>query len=69
MIIPLKKLIGFEGNRYIFSRAAMRVIDKIANIEEYPEKDESWKTVPHILRIMLDDSLQYDIDESNEEET
>lgn len=64
MIIPLKKLVAFAKNKYIFSRASMIVIDKVANVQGFPEDDEEgWKIVPHILKMMLDENIQYDVEE------
>jgi len=63
MIIPLDKIIALEDNRYIFSCAAMKVVDKLGNIEGYPETDKNWKVVPHILRMMMDGTIKYEFKE------
>ena len=60
MIIPLDKLIALEDNRYIFSCAAMKVVDKLGNIEGYPESDKNWKVVPNILNLMLTKTIKYE---------
>jgi hypothetical protein len=59
LIIPLEKLIAFNGNRYVFTRAAMIIVDKLGNLKDYPEQDESWKVVPNILNYLLNDKIKY----------
>ncbi len=66
MIIPLDKLISFKGNRYIFTKASMAMVDKLANIPEYPDGEDKWKVVPHILNIALNGKVSYFL---SEEET
>ncbi len=67
MIIPLDKLIAFNSNRYIFSCAAMKVVDKLGNIEGYPESDKNWKVIPNILNLMLNNTINYEFkEEANE---
>jgi hypothetical protein len=63
MIIPLNKLIAYKGNRYVFTRAAMNVVDKLGNVKEYPEEDTNWKVVPNILDLMFDGKINYTIEE------
>jgi hypothetical protein len=63
MIIPLNKLIAYKGNRYVFTRAAMNVVDKLGNVKEYPEEDTNWKVVPNILDLMFDGKIKYTIEE------
>lgn len=63
MIIPLNKLIAYKGNRYVFTRAAMNVVDKLGNVKEYPEEDTNWKVVPNILDLMFDRKINYTIEE------
>ncbi len=58
MIIPLDKLQVYGENKYVFTRAAMSAVDKIANIEEYPEGNHNWKIVPHVLKITLDGNIK-----------
>ena len=62
-MIPLDKLIALECNKYIFSRAAMLMIDKIGNMKNYPDNEESWKIVPNVLEMMLNDELNYKLRE------
>lgn len=62
MIIPLKKLVAFNRNKYIFSRASMIVIDKVGNVQGFPDEEEGWKIVPNILKMMLDESIKYDVE-------
>jgi hypothetical protein len=77
MIIPLDKLLLYNKNRYVLTRAAMETVDRIGNIESYPE--DGWKIVPNILKLVLDDTIKYElhdpdevdpiVEESTEEET
>jgi len=66
VIIPLNKLIALNENRYIFTRAAMKYVDRIGNIEGYPEKDHNWKVVPNILRMIFDGKLKFEVKEGRE---
>jgi hypothetical protein len=59
MIIPLKNLFGIRGNKYLFTKAAMHAVDKVGNITDYPEDDLNWKVVPNVLKILLEDKIQY----------
>lgn len=59
MIIPLDKLLTLQGNRYIFTKAAMGTVEKIANIKDYPEDNYSWKVVPNILKLILEGEVKY----------
>jgi hypothetical protein len=61
LIIPLKKLVAFDKNKYVFSKATMIAIDKLGNVQGYPDDEECWKIVPNILRMMLDDDIKYDL--------
>jgi len=61
LIIPLDKLIKYSGNKYIFTRATMQAVDKIANIRNYPEENLNWKVVPNILKAMLDEDVKFDL--------
>lgn len=63
MIIPLNKLIAYKGNRYVFTRAAMNVVDKLGNVKEYPEEDTNWKVVPNILDLMFAGKINFTIEE------
>jgi hypothetical protein len=59
MIIPLDKLLFYNGNKYVFTKAAMNSVDKVANIKNYPEKDTNWKVVPNILKILLNEEITF----------
>ena len=61
MIIPLDKLIRYSGNKYVFTRATMQAVDKIANIRNYPEDNLNWKVVPNVLKAMLDEDIKFDL--------
>lgn len=62
MIIPLDKLMRYSGNRYVFTKANMQAIDKIANIKDYPEENLNWKVVPNILEAVLDEKIRFSYD-------
>jgi len=66
VIIPLDKLLKYNGNRYIFTKAAMKAVDKIENIKDYPEDNINWKVVPNILKLTLDEDVKFDYHESEE---
>ena len=68
MIIPLNKLLTFNENKYIFTRASMVLVEKIGNIKDYPEDDTKWKVVPNILKLMLDETIKYVHSYENQEE-
>ena len=59
MIIPLDKLLTYNGNKYIFSKASMAAVEKIGNIRDYPEDDRSWKVVQNILKLTLDEDVKF----------
>lgn len=70
VIIPLNKLFAVSGNKYLFTKAAMYAVDKVGNIDEYPEKDLNWKVVPNILKLQLDNKFQFqEIENDAESET
>lgn len=59
MIIPLDKLLTYNDNKYIFTKASMAAVEKIGNIRDYPEDDFSWKVVPNILKLTLDEDIKF----------
>jgi hypothetical protein len=59
MIIPLDKLLFYNANKYVFTKAAMNSVDKVANIRNYPERDTNWKVVPNILKILLNEEITF----------
>ncbi|MDY6934230.1 MAG: hypothetical protein SVZ03_08415 [Spirochaetota bacterium] len=63
MILPLDKLVAFQGNRYILCRAAMNAVGKKGNIQGYPEEDGTTKVVSHILNLILSDRVKYELGE------
>ena len=69
MIIPLNKLLTFNGNKYIFTRASMVAVEKIGNMKDYPEDDSKWKVVPNLLKLMLDDSIKFQHSYDNQDES
>jgi len=66
MIIPLDKLLVYNGNKYIFTKAVMKAVDKVGNINDYPESDLNWKVVPNVLKLTLDESVKFIYDETQE---
>ena len=67
MIIPLHKLLTLKGNKYVFTKATMSAVEKIGNMKDYPEDNKSWKVVPNILKLTLDERIKYDFEEKEEE--
>jgi len=59
MIIPLDRLLFYNDNKYIFTKAAMRAVDKVSNIRNYPEKDTNWKVVPNVLKLILNEDVNF----------
>ena len=59
MIIPLDKLLFDNTNKYVFTKAAMRAVDKVSNIRDYPEKDTNWKVVPNVLKLILNEDVKF----------
>ena len=68
MIIPLDRLLRYNKNKYIFSRATMEAVEKIGNMKKFPVDDTKWKVVPNILKLMLNDDLKFDYHEVAEKE-
>lgn len=59
MIIPLDKLLTYGENKYIFTRSTMEAFSKVDNIEDYPEEEKSWKLVPNVLALMLNEDIKF----------
>ena len=66
MIIPLNKLLTLKVNKYVFTKATMSAVEKIGNIKDYPEDNKSWKVVPNILKLTLDEKIKYDFEEKDQ---
>ncbi len=66
MIIPLDKLLVYSNNKYVFTKAVMKAVDKVGNIEQYPESDLNWKVVPNVLKLSLEDKIKFMYDETKE---
>ena len=66
MIIPLDKLLIYSNNKYVFTKAVMKAVDKVANIRDYPETDFNWKVVPNVLKLSLEEKVKFLYDESKE---
>jgi hypothetical protein len=62
MIIPLDKLLTYNKNKYIFSRAIMEAVEKIGNMKSYPDDESKWKVVPHVLKLMLNNDVKFTYD-------
>ncbi len=61
MIIPLDKLVSYNRNRYILTRAAMCSVDRIESLTEELSENERWKIVPGVLRMILEEKIQYEV--------
>jgi len=68
VIIPLDKLLRYNRNKYIFSRAIMEAVEKIGNMKTFPEDESKWKVVPHVLRLMLDEKVKFEYREESDQE-
>jgi hypothetical protein len=68
VIIPLDKLLTYNKNKYIFSRAIMEAVEKIGNMKGYPEDESKWKVVPNILKLMLNNEIKFIYTEVPEKE-
>lgn len=68
MIIPLDKLLTYNKNKYIFSRAIMEAVEKIGNMKSFPEDDTRWKVVPNIMKLMLNNDIKFIHNEEAEKE-
>ena len=66
MIIPLDKLLIYSNNKYVFTKAVMKAVDKVANIDDYPESDHNWKVVPNVLKLVLEEKIRFQYDDSVE---
>ncbi|MBP7737897.1 MAG: hypothetical protein KA369_18100 [Spirochaetes bacterium] len=68
MIIPIDKLLTYNKNKYIFSRAIMEAVEKIGNMKAFPEDETKWKVVPNILKLMLNNDIKFIHNEEAEKE-
>ena len=60
MSVVLEKLLSYNGNKYIFSKAAMEAIDKIGNLKEYREDmDTEGKIVVKTLNFILEEKVKF----------
>jgi len=65
MVIPLDKLMTYDKNKYVFTKAVMKAVDKVGNIQNYPEKNLNWKVVPHVLKMVLDGEIKFIYEEKD----
>lgn len=63
MIIPLDKLVSYDGNRYIMTRAAMVAVDRVEALTDMMVEGEEWKIVPNILRLTLEGKIKFELQE------
>ena len=75
MIISLDKLINTKGNKYMMTKATLLAVDRIGNIKGYPDDGRSWKVVPCVLSMVLNEKIKFHRvepaekpEETNEEE-
>jgi hypothetical protein len=68
VIIPLDKLLRYNTNKYIFTRATMEAVEKIGNIKKFPTDESKWKVVPNILRLVLSEDVKFEFHPELEEE-
>ena len=68
MIIPLDKLLTYDDNRYILTKAMMKAVDRINNVKNYPEENINWKVVPNIIKLMIDDKIKFVYDPNEMQE-
>lgn len=68
MIIPLDKLLTYNKNKYIFSRAVMEAVEKIGNMRSFPDDESKWKVVPNIMKLMLNNDIKFIYNEEQEQE-
>jgi hypothetical protein len=68
VIIPLDKLLRYNKNKYIFTRAVMEAVEKIGNMKSFPDDESKWKVVPHVLKLMLDENVKFEYHEDAEQE-
>jgi hypothetical protein len=68
VIIPFEKLLSVKENKYVFTKALMRAVDKIGNIKDYPEEHVNWKVVPIIIKLVMDGKVKYNNMENPEED-
>ncbi|HOP29184.1 MAG TPA: hypothetical protein P5120_02420 [Spirochaetota bacterium] len=60
MIIPLDRLLVYNKNKYVFTKAVMKAVDRVGNIDKYPEEDLNWKVVPNVLKLALTEEIKFD---------
>ncbi len=65
MGIELDQLLSFRGNKYVFTKASMKAIEKVGNIKGYKE-DDNEKLVIKVLNLMLDNKVKFIYDENKE---
>ena len=58
MQVSLNKLLSIKENKYIFSKAVMKAIEKIGNVKDY-HLEENEKVVIKTLNLILDDKIKY----------
>ncbi len=60
MGVALDKLLSYNENKYIFSKAAMKAIEKMSNVKDYEEGEE--KIVIKTLNLLLEGKIKFDYD-------
>lgn len=57
-MIPLDKLMALKENKYLFTKATMNMVDKIANVKDY-DFDKNGKLVSNILELLLNKKVKF----------
>ena len=58
MQVSLNKLLSIKENKYVFSKAVMKAIEKIGNVKDY-RLEENEKVVIKTLNLILEDKIKY----------
>jgi len=56
--VSLNKLLSIKENKYVFSKAVMKAIEKIGNVKDY-RLEENEKVVIKTLNLILEDKIKY----------
>jgi len=48
----------YNGNKYYFTKAAMKAVDKVPNISQYTDENLNWKVVSNVLRLLVNGDVK-----------